>query len=72
MTTDEAERMAAVISGPVVMHTYLFAHPSSSTISEVTLWSTAPPQTAWPAMADDPVLDAMSAPLCEAYIASCP
>ncbi|CAM4003455.1 ATPase [Mycobacterium senriense] len=72
LTTDDSTRMAAVISGPVVMHTYLFAHPASSTISEVTLWSTAPPQTAWPAMVDDPVLNAMSAPLCEAYIASCP
>lgn len=72
LTSDESTRMAAVISGPVVMHTYLFAHPASSTISEVTLWSTAPPQTAWPAMADDPVLNAMSAPLCEAYIGSCP
>lgn len=72
LTTDDSTRMAAVISGPVVMHTYLFAHPASSTISEVTLWAPAPPQTAWPAMADDPVLNAMSAPLCEAYIASCP
>lgn len=72
LTTDESTRMAAVISGPVVMHTYLIAHLASSTISEVTLWSSAPPQASWPAMADDPVLGAMSAPLCEAYIASCP
>lgn len=72
LTSDETNRMAAVISGPVVMHTYLFAHPASSTISEVTLWSSAPPQSTWPAIADDPVLGAMSAPLCEAYIASCP
>ncbi|WP_196771286.1 ATPase [Mycobacterium intracellulare] len=72
LTSDDTNRMAAVISGPVVMHTYLFAHPASSTVSEVTLWSTSPPQTPWPAMADDPVLGAMSAPLCEAYIASCP
>jgi hypothetical protein len=72
LTSDEANRMAAVISGPVVVHTYLFAQPASSTISEVTLWSAASPQTSWPATADDPVLSAMSAPLCEAYIASCP
>ncbi|MEB4207781.1 ATPase [Mycobacterium sp. 94-17] len=72
LTSDEANRMAAVISGPVVMHTYLLAHPASSTISEITLWSTSPPQTSWPAMADDPVLNAMGAPLCDAYIASCP
>lgn len=72
ITTDESTRMAAVISGPTVMHTYLVAHPASSTISELTLWSSAPPQVPWPAMADDPVLKAMTAPLCEAYIASCP
>ncbi len=72
LTSDEPTRMAAVISGPVVMHTYLLAHPASSTISELTLWSSAPPQTPWPAMADDPVLGAMNASLCEAYIASCP
>ncbi len=72
ITSDEPNRMAAVISGPVVMHTYLIAHPASSTISELTLWSSAPPQVPWPAMADDPVLNAMTAPLCEAYIASCP
>jgi len=64
--------MAAVISGPVVMHTYLVAHVASSTVSELTLWSSGPPQVPWPAMADDPVLNSMTAPLCDAYIASCP
>ncbi len=72
ITTDEPNRMAAVISGPVVMHTYLVAHVASSTISELTLWSSGPPQVPWPAMADDRVLNSMTAPLCEAYIASCP
>ena len=72
VTSDEPNRMAAVISGPVIMHTYLVAHVASSTISELTLWSSAPPQVAWPVMADDPVLNSMTAPLCEAYIASCP
>lgn len=72
ITTDEPHRMAAVISGPVVMHTYLVAHVASSTISELTLWSSAPPQVSWPSMTDDPVLNAMTAPLCDAYIASCP
>ena len=72
ITGDEPNRMAAVISGPVIMHTYLVAHVASSTISELTLWSSAPPQVPWPTMSDDPVLDAMTAPLCEAYIASCP
>jgi hypothetical protein len=64
--------MAAVVSGPVVMHTYLLAHVASSTISELTLWSSVPAQVAWRAMPDDSVLNAMTAPLCEAYIASCP
>jgi hypothetical protein len=64
--------MAAVISGPVIMHTYLVAHVASSTISELTLWSSAPPEVPWPSMTDDPVLDSITAPLCDAYIASCP
>lgn len=72
ITSDEPNRMAAVISGPVVMRTYLVAHVASSTISEVTLWSVGPPEVPWPAMADDPVLNSMTASLCDAYIASCP
>jgi hypothetical protein len=72
ITTDQPIRMAAVISGPVIMHTYLVAHVASSTISELTLWSSGPPQAPWPSIADDPVLDSMTTPLCEAYIASCP
>ncbi|OBG30194.1 ATPase [Mycobacterium sp. 852002-51057_SCH5723018] len=72
ITTDEPNRMAAVISGPAIMHTYLIAHPASSTISELTLWESGPPQVPWPVMADDAVLNAMVAPLCDAYIASCP
>ena len=72
VTVDEPNRMAAVISGPVIMRSYLVAHAASSTISELTLWSSGPPQVPWPAMADNQVLDAMTAPLCDAYIASCP
>lgn len=72
ITSDELNRMAAVVSGPVVMHTYLVAHAASSTITELTLWSSGPPQVSWPAMADDPTLNALTAPLCDAYIASCP
>ncbi len=64
--------MAAVISGPVIVHTYLIAHLASSTISELTLWSSGPPQVPWPVLSDVAILDAMTAPLCEAYIASCP
>ena len=63
--------MAAVISGPVIMHTYLVALPQSSTISELTLWDTAPPEVPWPATPNATVLEAMTAPLCAAYISSC-
>ena len=72
ITSDEPNRMAAVLSGPVIMHTYLVAHVASSTISELALWSSGPPEVSWPVMADDAVLNAMTASLCEAYIASCP
>jgi hypothetical protein len=72
ITSDEPNRMAAAVSGPVVMHTYLVAHVASSTVSELTLWSQGPPQVSWPAISDDGVLNSMIAPLCDAYIASCP
>ncbi|MBO0864483.1 MAG: ATPase, partial [Mycobacterium sp.] len=39
VTAHGLDRLAAVISGPEIMHTYLVAHPQSSTISELTLWS---------------------------------
>lgn len=71
ITVDEPNRMAAVVSGPVILHQYLVAHPSSSTISALALWSTSPPQEPWPVIADAAVLDAMTAPLCVAYISSC-
>jgi hypothetical protein len=72
ITDDEPNRMAAVISGPVIEHSYLVAHVASSTVSELTLSSSGPPQVPWPSMPDGPVLDAMTAALCDAYIASCP
>jgi hypothetical protein len=71
VTIDESNRLAAVISGPVIMHTYLVSHPPSSTISELTLWSSGPPEVSWPVIFDAAVLDAMTAPLCAAYIGSC-
>lgn len=70
VTTDEPNRLAAVISGPVIMHTYLVAFPENSTISELTLWSSEP-QVPWPVISDAQVLDAMTAPVCAAYIGSC-
>ncbi|HYZ69785.1 MAG TPA: ATPase [Mycobacterium sp.] len=72
-STDESRRIAAVISaaGRQVMHEYLLAHPGSSSIVELALWSSLPPQVSWPAVADAQVLDAMAAPLCSAYLGSC-
>lgn len=71
LTIDEPDRMAAVVSGPVLMHTYLLAHPQSSTLAALTLWSSAPPRTPWPPIDDAGVLDALAAPLCAAYLGSC-
>lgn len=71
LTVDEPNRLAAVISGPVVMHTYLAAYPENSTISELSLWSSESPQVPWPVISDAQVLDAMTSPVCAAYIGSC-
>ena len=73
LTTAEPERLAAVISvaGHEVVHQYLVAHPASGSVVELALWSTLPAQVPWPAVSDDQVLDAMAAPLCEAYLGSC-
>ncbi|WP_205874878.1 ATPase [Mycobacterium camsae] len=72
ITDDESTRMAAVVSGPLILHTYLVAHVASSTISELTLWAAGTPRVPWPVLNDATVLDALIAPLCGAYIASCP
>ena len=71
ITVDEPNRLAAVMSGPVIMHTYLVAHPENSTISELTLWAPDAPQLPWPIISDSQVLDAVSSPVCAAYIGSC-
>jgi len=71
LTAEEPGRIAAVVAGPVVLHQYLVVNPANSTISELALWSTAPPSTPWPPVADEAVLDALDAPLCVAYIGSC-
>ncbi|MGA8328190.1 MAG: ATPase [Mycobacterium sp.] len=71
VTVDEPNRLAAVISGPVIMHTYLVAHPENSSLSELTMWATDPVQLAWPIMSDAQVLDAMTSPVCAAYLGSC-
>lgn len=72
VTFADADRLAAVISGPVILHQYLLADPLSSTIAELALWSAAPPQTSYPTIDDLSVFDALAAPLCTAYIDSCP
>jgi hypothetical protein len=73
VTTNDPQRIGAVISdaGHQVMREYLLADPNSSTIVELAMWSALPPQVDWPAVADAQILDAMAAPLCNAYIRSC-
>lgn len=72
LTVLEPDRLAAVVSGPVVLHQYLVANPANSTVTELALWSSAPPLTPWPSINDETVLDTLGAPLCTAYIGSCP
>jgi len=71
VTVDEPNRLSAVVSGPVLMHTYLVAHPENSTISELTLSASDPVQLPWPIISDAQVLDAMASSLCAAYLGSC-
>jgi hypothetical protein len=75
LTTDSPNRVAAVVSGVLpgqsVLREYLLVNPYNSTIVEVAMWAATPPRVDWPAVADAQILDAMNAPLCTAYIASC-
>jgi hypothetical protein len=71
VTVDEPNRLFAVVSGPVIMHTYLVARPENSTISELTLWASDSVQLVWPIISDAQVLDAMASSLCAAYLGSC-
>lgn len=73
ITTADAARTAAVISvaGRQVVHQYLLADPDSASIVELAMWSTLPVQVPWAAAPDAQVLDALAAPLCEAYLGSC-
>jgi hypothetical protein len=56
---------------PLVAHEYLLSHPASGTVVELAMWASSPAPVGWPAISDDRVLDALVAPLCSAYIASC-
>ncbi|MGB8506413.1 ATPase [Mycobacterium sp.] len=75
LTTDEPGRLAAVLSvagtAPSVVHQYLVSHPQSGSVVELAMWATSPPAESWPVIPDAQVLDALVAPLCVAYIASC-
>ena len=72
-TSDAQRRIAAVISdaGHQVMHEYLLADPASSTSSNSPCGRRCRRRCDWPAVADAQVLDAMAAPLCDAYLGSC-
>ncbi len=75
LTTDEPGRLAAVLSvageAPSVVHQYLVAHPQSGSVVGLAMWASSPPAEPWPVVLDAQVLDALVAPLCGAYIASC-
>ncbi|BCI55293.1 hypothetical protein NIIDNTM18_45710 [Mycolicibacterium litorale] len=73
ITTAGPARMAAVLSTPdrSVLHQYLVVDPRNSTVTELALWSSAQPSVPWRPVPDAFVLDALAAPLCTAYIASC-
>lgn len=75
LTTDQPGRLAAVLSvagtQPSVVHQYLVSHPQSGSVVELAMWASSPPAESWPVILDTQVLDALVAPLCEAYIASC-
>ncbi len=74
ITMVEPNRLAAVISGPVVVRQFLLADPRSGTISELAYSYDAAgglPDVPWSALPDTAVFDVMSAPLCNAYLGSC-
>lgn len=71
ITTEEPGRLAVVTSGAVVLHQYLVAHPESSSVSELALWTSTPSDVAWPYVSDEEVFEYMTAPLCTAYVSSC-
>ena len=73
ITTSDIQRLAAVVSvaGQRVVHEYLLADPNSSTVVELAMWASLPPQVDWPAVRDADIFEAMAAPLCSAYLGSC-
>jgi hypothetical protein len=73
ITTDQPQRVAAVISTPgkQVLHEYLLIDPRSGTLVDLAMWTSLPPAVEWRPVPDPVVFDAMAAPLCIAYTASC-
>jgi hypothetical protein len=75
ITTGEPGKLASVISvggtAPTILHQYLASHPQSGTVVELAMWAPSPPVEDWPVIPDAQVFDALVAPLCAAYIASC-
>lgn len=71
VTTDRDGGLAAVITGPQLVHQYLVAHPQSSTIAELVFWTPIPALVPWSAPPDGQVLAAMTQALCAAYLSSC-
>lgn len=72
LIVNQPGRIAASVSGPVILHEYLLVDPVSSTVTELALWSDAQPQIPWPSINDTDVLDQLGAQLCTAYLDSCP
>jgi hypothetical protein len=56
---------------PITAHEYLAQSTNSSTIVDLVLWSSSPPQRPWSEVDDQRVVDAMLKPLCTAYVNSC-
>lgn len=73
ITVDQPDRLAAVVSvaGRRVLRQYLVAQPRNSTVVELAMWAPTPPAVPWPPVPDPEIFEAMSAPLCTAYIGSC-
>lgn len=75
VTTDQPGKLAAVLTiagtPTTIVHQYVVSHPPSGTLVELAMWATSPPLDTWRAIPDEQVFDALLAPLCEAYIASC-
>lgn len=58
-------------STPEIAYEYLVSDLRSSTVVEITMWSTSPSAVEWSPVQDDQLLADMVAPLCTAYVNSC-